>query len=119
MESVAPATAYRLKRGEEEFQVPSLERLREYARAGRVVDSDYVYNPVLERWMYARDMAELQGEFGAIARQRESKQGHKTAWTLFLLAILCGLFVNTFLGMVLGVVAVVVAALASAKGRQK
>lgn len=118
-EAAAAATVYRLKRGEQEFQVRGgIARLQEAARLGRVVPSDYVYNPVLERWMYARDMAELQGQLGAVAAQKESKQGHRTAWMLFLLSILCGLLINQFVGVVLFIVAIVVAVMASAKARK-
>jgi len=119
MGEIQPTTTYRLKRGEAEFHVPGLDRLREYARSGRVVASDYVFNPVLERWMYARDMAELQGEFGSVERAKESKQGHRTAWLLFLLSILCGLLLNRFVGVVLFVAAIVVAVMASQKGKEK
>lgn len=117
-EAAAAATVYRLKRGEQEYQIRGLARLQEAARIGRVVPSDYVFNPVLERWMYARDMAELQGQLGAVAAQKESKQGHRTAWMLFLLSILCGLLINQFVGVVLFIVAIVVAVMASAKARK-
>lgn len=42
-----------------EVEVTGPEHLRELAESGDIQPSDYVFNPVLQRWMYARDVEEI------------------------------------------------------------
>lgn len=52
---------WQLKRGDEVWPVADAEMLREWARNGRVLNDDYVFNPVLGQWMYAKEVGELAG----------------------------------------------------------
>jgi hypothetical protein len=52
---------WKLKRGEQEWPIRDAEMLREWASSGRLNPDDYVFNPVLAKWVYARDVAELAG----------------------------------------------------------
>jgi len=42
-----------------------VEALQEMAASGKLLAEHYVYNPVLEKWLYARDLAELKSSFRA------------------------------------------------------
>ena len=55
---------WQIKRGESQFAAPDLETLEAWARTGNVVQTDYVFNPILQQWMYAKDLGELQAVFG-------------------------------------------------------
>jgi hypothetical protein len=82
--------------------------LHEHARAGRIVPSDYVFNPTLDRWMYAREMAEL--EQGLAVRAGSAAPTKQTNWALalFVAAIMTGAGFSTSLGGLLLIAAVVV-----------
>jgi uncharacterized membrane protein YhaH (DUF805 family) len=54
-----------IRRGDQQWEVDGVEMLREIARQGRLADSDYVWHPIFGAWVYARDLAELQGVGGA------------------------------------------------------
>jgi hypothetical protein len=43
-----------------EYRARSVDQLREWRRQGRIPDGSYVYHPVLERWLYAREVEELR-----------------------------------------------------------
>jgi len=51
---------WKLRRGDSEWPIESIAMLQEWARSGRVSTSDYVFNPILEKWMYAEDLKELE-----------------------------------------------------------
>jgi hypothetical protein len=98
------STTYKIRRGEEEFTTAGLEELRAFVRSGRVLESDYVFNPMLEKWMYARELAELADAFKA----PRAKKDNKVSWLLFLVSILVG-FVWPLAGVILFVVALIYA----------
>lgn len=50
------------QQGRESFV--SIEELRRLAQSGRVDPGDLVYHPTRARWLYARDIEELAGQFG-------------------------------------------------------
>jgi hypothetical protein len=54
---------WKAKRGSEELSFEDVGMLREHARQGKVGRSDYVFNPILEKWMYAADVLELREAF--------------------------------------------------------
>lgn len=51
---------WKVRRGSEEFACGDVAVLKQWASEGRVRREDYVFNPVLNQWLYARDAAELQ-----------------------------------------------------------
>jgi hypothetical protein len=53
---------WRIKRGDEEFSTGNLNQLRSWVRNGRVVGSDLIYHPTLEKWLYASEVQEIKGE---------------------------------------------------------
>lgn len=60
---MAAMPEWKVKRGEQEFTAASVGMLREWATSGRVLGADLVFHPVLERWMYAKELAELAAFF--------------------------------------------------------
>jgi hypothetical protein len=50
---------WKLKRGDEEYVAENFAKVEWWARNGMVRPGDYIYNPVLDRWMYARDMPDV------------------------------------------------------------
>lgn len=95
------SSPYKLRRGETDYDVPNLETLREWARAGRVAPSDYVYNPTLERWAYARDLAELEGELRVATSQRKSQDYRKHALACFIAALVTAIWAPQLSGLLL------------------
>lgn len=63
-----------VRRGDQEFPCESIDLLKQWTREGRVIREDYVYNPVLQQWLYARDAAELQPLFGRAQKVDEAKR---------------------------------------------
>lgn len=58
---------WKIRRGEQEFPVPSLPTLKTWTVAGRVQRDDYVFNPILDRWMFAHELPELAPIFASKA----------------------------------------------------
>jgi hypothetical protein len=52
---------WRVRRGDSEWPVESFAALQDSAMAGRLNESDYIFNPVLAKWMYAHEVLELRG----------------------------------------------------------
>jgi len=57
-ESALP-TDFIIRREDGEFRAPDAATLREWYGQGRISPDTYIYHPVLARWMYARELAEL------------------------------------------------------------
>lgn len=53
------ASNWKVRRQDIEYSAANFEELLEWVRRGKVAPSDYVFNPVLERWMYASEVKEL------------------------------------------------------------
>lgn len=49
-----------------EQTVGTLTTLKEWAAAGRITKTDYVWNPILQRWQLAMDTTELNGIVGSV-----------------------------------------------------
>ena len=82
---------WKVKRGEREFECPDTTTLKRLASEGSIAVDDYVFNPVLNQWLYARDVAEIQGVFGKAAKTEKAKTaknagiGFAVVGVLFLL----------------------------------
>jgi hypothetical protein len=100
---------WRIKRGDVEFEAADTAELQAWAQERRVVESDYVYNEMLQRWMYALEIAELSGTFGVIASTAKLETVNRMSWGFFLFGILlCFLYppagvVCAVIGVVMGV----------------
>lgn len=95
-------TEWKMKRGDTEYPATSLAELRQWALKGNLVGSDYVFNPTLSKWMYARELEELKASFPA------GKNGN-TLIAVGAVLLAMGLFIpKAWLFMLLGVVVLVV-----------
>jgi hypothetical protein len=90
---------WKAKRGDQEWAVGGIEEIRAAAKAGRAFPDDYIFNPVLNQWMYAKDLAELSDAFGALGtkcpncgkfavKKVEGLQGDENLFGLVLVAFL-------------------------------
>lgn len=43
-----------------EYKAPSLEALKDWYIQKRIRSDSYVYHPILQKWMYAKDLEELR-----------------------------------------------------------
>jgi hypothetical protein len=102
---------WKLKRGNEEWPIADAEMLKQWATDGRVNADDYVFNPILEKWMYARDAVELAGVFEAKTQSVNRKTGCSVS---ILGALLCLLFWP--LGVIVLAIGLVMWGVAEAKG---
>jgi hypothetical protein len=61
---------WQIKRGDKTaWSARSLAEVREWFNDGRIVDADCVLHPVLQKWLYVRDLAELNDLRDGTARQ--------------------------------------------------
>jgi hypothetical protein len=65
---------WKIKRGDQEFTCGSADTLRQWAGDGRIQREDYVFNPVMEKWLYAKDTAEIQTCF---SKKETAKQASR------------------------------------------
>jgi hypothetical protein len=65
---------WKLKRGSEEIVIDSVATLKQWAAEGRIQREDYLYNPVLEQWLYAKETVEIQNLFSHKDATKEAKR---------------------------------------------
>jgi hypothetical protein len=80
---------WKIKRGDSEFIAADDATLKQWARERRVIETDLVLHPVLERWMYARELGELSGSFAQMPQVVITKQA--TSPIAMTCAILVGI----------------------------
>jgi hypothetical protein len=59
-QALAVGSDFVIRQGKHEFRAPDIRTLRIWADEGRVYPDSYVFHPVLNRWSYARELAELE-----------------------------------------------------------
>jgi hypothetical protein len=57
-------TEWKIKRGDQEKSVDDAT-LQQQARDGRILEGDLVFHPLMQKWMYARELGELSGVYTA------------------------------------------------------
>jgi hypothetical protein len=60
---------WKVQVGDVVVRAASVEELREWVREERVLPENYVFHPVLERWMYVKELEELKAELSNCARR--------------------------------------------------
>ena len=104
------ASEWKLRRGADEYPVGTVATLNDWTNAGRIAPTDYIFNPVLERWMYAIEVAEIASYF-AVQKSRASNENlNRMSWGLGLLGLLL-LILFWPAGVVVLIIAVVMSAL--------
>lgn len=101
---------WKIRRGDDEFTAPDVETLRGWAAEGRVVGSDYVMNPMLNRWMYASEAVELAGIYSRHAATATANHWNRTSFAVAALGFLL-LFLYPLAGGIVLVVALVMSVL--------
>jgi hypothetical protein len=93
---------WKLRRNDQEYPVGNVEMLRSWTLQGNVAESDYVYNPVLQRWMYARELAEIADIFHNRQRPVQPAKGGTSLATIgcaaVLLIVMIGVVMNAITG---------------------
>ena len=51
---------WKLKQGSQETAIDGVATLKRWTTEGRIQRDDYVFNPVLGKWLYAKDTVEIQ-----------------------------------------------------------
>jgi hypothetical protein len=59
METTNAKGTFFIRVGEHEFRAPDMPTLRQWASEGRIPPESYVFHPSLQRWLHAREIAEL------------------------------------------------------------
>ena len=58
---------WKIRVGDVVVKAASIAELREWVREKRLLPENYVFHPVLERWMYVKDLEELKAELSKFA----------------------------------------------------
>jgi len=72
---------WKIKRRADELPVGDTAALKALARQGKLRPGDYVLNPVLQQWMYARDAAELEGIFVSQSSNAKAPQYNRLSFS--------------------------------------
>lgn len=59
----AASNEFIIRQAGQDFRAPDVATLRDWTREGRILHDSYVFHPVLNRWAYARELAELDESF--------------------------------------------------------
>jgi hypothetical protein len=76
---------------DKDYPAQSIDELRAWALAGRIQSGHYVYNPTLEKWLYARDVEELKPVMNAAQKTPTPSRLNKPMATWAIPVILLGL----------------------------
>jgi hypothetical protein len=78
---------WKIRKGADEYPCPDIPTLKLWAAEGRILKEDYVFNPILGQWLYARDVAEIQANFVEIKKQSQAQDLKKVAMALGILGV--------------------------------
>lgn len=105
---------WRVRRGNEEWPTKGIEELQDWAKSGNVRPEDYVWNPILQKWLYAKDVAELEGFLPDLEKVRATDQATRAAIGVAVAGlVLC--FIFPPLGSLLFIAGVVLAVVSYTK----
>ncbi len=111
-----PASDFIIRQGNQEFRAPDLATLRTWAEEQRIPPDSYIFHPVLQRWLYAREMVELtllHRPTGADISKLASSYRQLVLWVGMQLLLSVGLLLNVvplllFPALIVTVVAIAV-----------
>lgn len=92
---------WKIRKGSDEFPCPDIPTLKQWAFEGRILKEDYIFNPVLGQWLYARDVAEIQPHFTRSQNQAQAQDFKRIAIALAILGVLFLLLAPPFGGLLL------------------
>lgn len=103
-------TGFKVKHNGQELATSDIEELKEWLHKGRIALTDYAYNPILKKWMYVRELAEIE----SIVKQKDSStqanQYNQMSFVFAGLGLLM-LFILPIAGVVLLIIGVVFSAM--------
>lgn len=103
-------TGFKVKHNGQELVASDIEELKEWLHKGQITLTDYAYNPILKKWMYVRELAEIE----SIVKERESStqasQYNQMSFVFAGLGLLM-LFIFPPAGVVLLIIGVVFSAM--------
>src|SRR5437899_1087898 len=78
-----------------DYPVESIDELRDKVRDGELHASHYVYNPTLQKWLYARDIEELKPAFDARSSPRQPSRLNKSLplWSIVVILLSVGAWI--------------------------
>jgi hypothetical protein len=79
------------RRDSQETTIDSVATLKQWATEGRIQRDDYVFNPVLEQWLYAKDTVEIQGLFNTKEKVKEAGRLNTLGLTFGIAGLIIGL----------------------------
>ena len=87
--------------GDTDYPARSIDEIRQWRAEGRVTDSTYIYHPVLQRWMYPREIEELRDVAGGAAYAAPAAAPPKKGFFARPMACLagCGAAAILFVGL--------------------
>lgn len=65
MESSPSSTDFLIRVRGQDFRAPDIATLREWAQERRIPPDSYVFHPLMQRWLYARELEELAPTYSA------------------------------------------------------
>ena len=100
---------WKVRRGEQEWPADDAATLRAWAESGKIVGSDYVFNPILQKWVYASEIAEINDIFANRKEKTDLEKLNKSSLGLGCLGVLL-LFLFWPAGVVVLVIAIAMSA---------
>jgi hypothetical protein len=82
---------WKLKQGSQETAIDGVATLKRWTTEGRIQRDDYVFNPVLGKWLYAKDTVEIQELFSAKDKGKEAGRLNGLGLTFGIGGLLLGL----------------------------
>ncbi|WP_306590623.1 hypothetical protein [Geothrix sp. 21YS21S-4] len=92
---------WKVRKGGDEYPCPDIPTLKQWATEGRILKEDYIFNPVLRQWLYARDVAEIQPNFIKTTNQAQAQHLKKVATALAILGVIFLVLSPPFGGLLL------------------
>jgi hypothetical protein len=90
----------------EEQTVGDLETLKRWASEGRIVTTDYVWNPILGKWCYALEVVELGGIVNPVRGVTSARRGCTASVGILLLGLV-GMMWSPMIGAFVAVVGLI------------
>ena len=81
-----------------EQTIGTLAALKEWASAGRIVKTDYVWNPIVQRWQLAADTIELTGIVGGVRGVSSQRHLFGCALAMLLFGVIGAVLFNPLIG---------------------
>ncbi len=78
---------YRVLKDGVKYKAPDIQTLKRWVREGRIKPHNQVYHPVLQKWLYIKDMAELEEDLKKTSTSKKSFARYFTLATTFLILV--------------------------------